>query len=185
MTLTQPPVSAAAYADTEKGSSIDSKLIVKKIDRYILTKFFLMTILCYIGKWLTSTLLAKVGMPVIVLNNLSPRMASSHCCALVCSVLSFDFIDVLYDLIRSCMHLKPSHVQSSICWNTIESIFCCAYKITRFILQYLACAVRPDETQALPLFQFLFASDPWCWSMDRSCFTIKHHYEVWLLRRWN
>ena len=36
--------------DEELGSAINEKAVIRKLNRHILLKFFLMCILCYIGK---------------------------------------------------------------------------------------------------------------------------------------
>jgi len=43
-----------AGKDAELGSSINEKAIVRKLNKHILLKFFLMCILCYIGEALRS-----------------------------------------------------------------------------------------------------------------------------------
>jgi hypothetical protein len=42
--------SGMAGMDAELGSSINEKAIVRKLNKHILLKFFLMCILCYIGE---------------------------------------------------------------------------------------------------------------------------------------
>ena len=51
MSASNKPVIAADFSrDLEKAAIVDEKAILKKLNRYILLKFFAMTILCYLGK---------------------------------------------------------------------------------------------------------------------------------------
>ena len=43
------PGKAERGRDAEKGSAVDERVVIRKVNQHILLKFFLMTILCYIG----------------------------------------------------------------------------------------------------------------------------------------